>query len=102
MNLWMIAPAAPLNDSRWLNFPQWTEVVVRAQTAAEARMLAGRMEQRLDADLTPTGNESHPFRSGFEDEKLYHVRRLEPRELPDTAAKGPPEVLHARQVTETP
>ena len=98
MSLWMIEPVAPRGDSRWLDFPQWSEVAVRAATAAQARVLAGKMEKRMFADTTPVGNESHPFRSGFEDEKLYHVRRLKPGELPEAASEGPPEVLHARPV----
>lgn len=96
MSLWMIEPVAPAEDSRWLDFPHWAEVAVRAPTAAEARLVAGRMEWRLTADAVPVGNESHSFRSGFEDEKLYWVRRLEPGELPEATPEGPPEVLHAR------
>lgn len=97
MGFWMIEPVAARGDPRWLDFPQWAEVAVRAPTAAEARLTAGKMEKRMFADSTPVGNETHPFRSGFEDEKLYRVRRLEPGELPDAAPEGPPEVLHARQ-----
>lgn len=97
MSLWMIEPVAARGDPRWLDFPHWVEVAVRAPTAAEARLAAGKMEKRMFADDTPVGNETHSFRSGFEDEKLYRVRRLEPAELPEAAPDGPPEVLHARQ-----
>lgn len=100
MSLWMIEPVAASGDSRWLDFPHWAEVAVRAPTAAEARLVAGKMEKNLFADSTPVGNETHSFRSGFEDEKLYRVRRLRSDELPEAAPEGPPEVLHARQTAE--
>jgi hypothetical protein len=96
MSLWMIEPIAASGDSRWLDFPHWAEVAVRAPTAAQARLVAGEMEKRLLADATPVGNESHSFRSGFEDEKLYWVRQMSPEELPEAAPEGPAEVLHAR------
>jgi hypothetical protein len=95
MRLWMIEPVAGRADTRWLDHPPWAEVVVRAQTAAQARLAAAEMEAGLVADSTPVGNESLEFRSGFEDEKLYRVRPLDPREVPDVSPQGPQEVLRA-------
>ncbi len=66
------------HDSRWLNYPIWREVIVRADTAALARLVAARLE--YDPDEPPTGNESSTFRSAFEDEKLYWVVELGPDE----------------------
>lgn len=95
MTLWRIEPCAVATDSRWMDFPIWADVVVRAPSAAQARLVAAGMEaQRLD-DHTPVGNETLEFRSGFEDEKLYQVRQL--RHLSGTPQDGPEEVVSARE-----
>lgn len=79
MPLWKLAPAAAADDPRWLDHAMWSQVVVRAPTAAMARVLAGQLER--DPDAPSLGNESHDFKSAFDDEKLYWVE-----ELPDAAA----------------
>lgn len=95
MTLWLITPSAGREDTRWLDFPIWTEVIVRAPSAARARLLAAQMEAEMTADATPLGNESLAFRSAFEDEKLYQVRRLNPGDAPEHAPEGPERVLSA-------
>ena len=95
MALWAIEACAVAEDSRWLDLPIWADVVVRAPTAAQARLVAAGMEAEKIGDDTPVGNETLTFRSGFQDEKLYHIRRLE--HLTGAAEDGPPEVLSARQ-----
>ena len=95
MTLWAIEACAVAEDTRWLDFPIWAEVVVRAPTAAQARLVAAGLEEAIIGDETPTGNESLTFRSGFQDEKLYHVRQLD--HLSGASAEGPPAVLSARQ-----
>lgn len=78
MPLWRIPPVVYAADSRWQGRRIWQEVVVRAPNAAFARLTARQL------DVTPAwrrlGNETHSFRSGFEDEKLYWVRRVGPTE----------------------
>ena len=95
MTLWKIEPIAVAADSRWMDFPIWADVIVRAPSAARARLVAAAMEARELADSTPVGNETLTFRSGFEDEKLYRVREL--RHLSGTPQEGPEEVISARQ-----
>lgn len=74
MPLWRIQPVARFGDSRWQGRRVWAEVIVQAPSAAFARVAAGKLDE-------PTvrrrlGNETHCFRSGFADEKLYWVRRM--------------------------
>jgi hypothetical protein len=94
MALWALEASAVAEDTRWLDFPIWTDVVVRAPTAAQARLVAAAMEAAEIGDPTTAGNETLSFRSGFQDEKLYQVRRIH---LSDTPEEGPPAVLSARQ-----
>lgn len=74
MPLWRITPIADPDDSRWLDHQRWEEVVVAAQSAGRALHLAAEMESRAAPE--GVGNESVPFKSGFEDEKLYRIDRL--------------------------
>lgn len=78
MPLWKISPAASPDDDRWQGRPIWSELIVEAPTAASARVLAS--EWALSDQPTHIGNETPSPRSGFEDEKLYWVRRLRPSE----------------------
>lgn len=94
MALWALEASAVAEDTRWLDFPIWADVIVRAPTASQARLVAAAMEAAEIGDATTTGNESLPFRSAFEDEKLYQVRRVHPDGMPE---EGPAEVLSARQ-----
>ena len=86
MPLWKIVPAASPDDARWLGSVPWREVIVRADTAAMARLLAAELERTTD-DEHGVGNESLGFRSAFEDEKLYWVSEI------DGAATGPHEIV---------
>lgn len=93
MPLWSIEASAVAEDSRWLDFPIWADVVVRAPTAAQARLVAAAMEAGEIADATTQGNETLAFRSAFQDEKLYTVRRVQRSGTPED---GPEAVLSAR------
>lgn len=104
MILWKIEPVAQRGDPRWLDHPVWEEVVVRAPTAAEARVLAAGLERREQPEGRSLGNESQSFSSGFEDEKLYGVRRIDPvgKEREGDPEEGPPEVVSARKAPNSP
>jgi hypothetical protein len=95
MALWRIVPVTDKDDARWLDHPIWAEVVVRAPTAAHARIMAADMERKELAGEAPAGNESHSFSSGFEDEKLYLVRRIDPEEEPELDEEGRAGVVRA-------
>lgn len=75
MPIWRIHPVAHPRDSRWQGRRIWEEVIVRADCAALARMIAAK----LDEPAVPyrLGNETQCFRSGLQDEKLYWARRLD-------------------------
>jgi hypothetical protein len=97
---WKLTPVASPDDPRWQGRAIWSEVIVKAPTAAFARLYAAKWElQDMDGQV---GNESPSPKSGFEDEKLYWVRRLpadEDRRL-DSAADGAGPVLRAVKMAE--
>ena len=89
MPVWRIFPVARESSARWLDYARWSEVLVRASTAARARVIASA---ELDDRSEPIGNESAAGHAGLEDEKLYHVVRVE-----DADNDGPDAVLEARR-----
>lgn len=96
MALWRIIPAARRDDPAWLTHPVWDDVIVRAPTAAFARLVAARMEENENPDRASVGNESSTFKSAFESEKLYHVRPLPPGDArEDWPTDGESAVLRA-------
>jgi hypothetical protein len=83
MPLWKIVPNATADDPRWLGFPRWREVIVRADTAGEAVLIAAN---ELGRQHRQVGNESPTNMTGLEDEKLYSVHRLAGKDTPGDAA----------------
>lgn len=95
MPLWKIVPVTPAEDTRWQGRPIWREVIVRADTAALARVFADAYARR-GADEVGVGNETLDVRTGFDDEKLYWVMEMDPAEAAAAGgADGPPGVLRA-------
>lgn len=95
MALWRIRPVAGRGDARWQDHPIYDNVIVRADTAALARVLAARLELSQTGKAPPAGNESVSWFSAFEDEKLYQVQPLEDGAAGiEVEADGPPAVLH--------
>ena len=74
MPVWKIFPVAREASARWLDYGHWSEVLVRAATAARARVVASA---ELKDRSEPVGNESAAGHAGLEDEKLYHVIRVD-------------------------
>ena len=70
MRLWKIVPVTPPTDPRWQGRRVWSEVLVRAESAAVARLIAGELDREPSIGV---GNETLDSRSGFDDEKLYWV-----------------------------
>jgi hypothetical protein len=97
MALWRLTPNADATDGRWLDHRRWAEVVVRADTAGEARNLAAALEAE---DAPPgVGNETPTFEAGLSDDKLYRLQRINPDDDADApAADGPSEVVKATPV----
>jgi len=73
MPIWRITPAPRNLESARQDYGRWSEVIVRASSAARARIVAATEL----ADLThPVANESAASGGGLQDEKLYHVARI--------------------------
>jgi hypothetical protein len=81
MPVWRIYPVARPGEPVWQGRKIWKEVLVRASSAAMARMIAGELDR--PAQRHRKGNESLCFRSGFDDVKLYWVVRLDRSPLDD-------------------
>jgi hypothetical protein len=94
MYLWRITPSARSSDTRWEDHPVYAEVIVRAESAAMARLTAGRALYKSDVK-TQFGEERDPiFISAFNDEKLYRVSQLD-ADGTHYKAEGAREVVHA-------
>ena len=93
MPLWRFIPVADKSDSRWQDRCIWHDVVVRAPTAALARVLADQAEERLARGAV--GNETSTSRGGFADANLYWVQRV-PSEEAETygGENGPPGIVN--------
>lgn len=95
---WRIEPTARPDDPRWLDHEIWREVIVRAPTAAMARLAARQLE--FDPDEPPAGNQAPSFQSAFEDEKLYAVRRVPPDEVPPEANRTERGIIRAEKLSD--
>lgn len=93
MALWLFTPVAAPDDPRWLNHPRFSRIVVRADTAALARLAATEWE--LPTDTEAVGNESHGNIAGAMDEKLYSVSPLPAEESEGLEPDGAPAVLQS-------
>lgn len=71
MALWMLRPTAQEDAAQWQGRRIWRKALVRASSSGEARLVATALD--VDPEAVRNGNESHSFRSGFVDEKLYRV-----------------------------
>ena len=74
MPLWRFVPVADRTDSRWQDRRIWHDVVVRAPSAAMARILAADAEEIYVP--RHVGNEAPGGSGGFADPALYWVERL--------------------------
>lgn len=86
LGLYRLKPVAQPDDPSWDISPNHGEVVVRARSAADARLVAAEAE--LDApDLNekPSHGTSTDFASSFRNERLYTVV-----EEPDDAGAAEP------------
>jgi hypothetical protein len=76
-SLWVLEPHAQPDDPLWQDRPIWSKVIVVAESPAFARLAAAHWAAR---DVAGPGNESPSPVIGFEDERLYAVRKLRPGE----------------------
>jgi len=76
--IFKLKPAAAPWDSNWDRAPNHGEVVVRALSPADARIVASEAElDFLETDTRPGDGVSTRFASAFRDDKLYTVIEME-------------------------
>ncbi|RCS25118.1 hypothetical protein DUT91_06750 [Phyllobacterium salinisoli] len=74
LKIFRLVPIAEPNDPRWDNSPYQGEVVVRARSAADARLVASEAEKDfLDIDAKLIDDASTRTWSAFREDKLYTV-----------------------------
>lgn len=89
MPIWRIEPVADAGDPIWQEGPRWERVLVRAPTAALARVIAEQLD--APASARPGGRLDELYgKSRFAIEKAYRVVRADGTRHPET---GPHEVL---------
>jgi len=100
MALWRFIPVADKTDSHWQDRRIWHGVIVRAPTAAMARVLADAAEARMARGAM--GNETASFRGGFCDANLYWVQRLSREEAAKHGGEQGPDGVVERGTFEYP
>jgi hypothetical protein len=75
--LWRFTPVASPNDPTWQGRKVWSYLEIVAATSGEAILLAARYEETQAGRSTVDSQDHQQLRSGFEDERLYRVDRLE-------------------------
>ncbi len=74
MKIYRLVPTAPEDDPNWQNATAHGEVVVRAKTAGDARVVASDAELDFtEIDAAPAEGNSTDMASAFRSEKLYSV-----------------------------
>lgn len=89
--LYKLFPVAQAWDPNWDRAPSQGVVVVRADSPADARIVASEAEPDfLDRDAKPGDGASTRFASAFRDAKLYSVVEFNSSDFP---TEGPREVV---------
>lgn len=92
--IFKLRPAAADYDPNWDRAPNQGEVVVRAHSPADARIVASEAEADFpECGAKPGDGVSTRFASAFRDEKLYEVLEMHDAPFP---AEGPRAVLAGR------
>ncbi|UPA26274.1 hypothetical protein [Shinella oryzae] len=74
MKLYRLVPVAAASDTNWDNAPNQGEVVVRARSSGDARVVAAEAELDFtEIDALPGDGNSTTSSSAFRNEKLYTV-----------------------------
>ena len=82
--IYRLEPSAPPDDPNWQRAPSQGIVVVRADSPADARILASQHEPDfLDNGAKPGDGASTRFASAFRDKLLYRVVEDESGSHPD-------------------
>ena len=91
LKLFRLVPVAAANDTNWDNAPNQGEVVVRARSSGDARVVAAEAElDFMEIDALPADGNSTTSSSAFRNEKLYTV--IDETD-PSYPVEGPREVV---------
>ena len=85
--VYRLIPSARPDDPNWDRAPNRGEVLVRAESAGEARALAAYAEVAATSGPEDLGT-TKTTASAFRDEKLYHVVLDQSGKFPDEGAPG--------------
>lgn len=97
LHIYRLIPDAPANDPGWNLAPPIGEIVVRARSVADARIVASEAEPDFpDFDALPGDGVETAFASAVRNTKLYRVEEVDdgafPREGPRQILQGPAEM----------
>jgi hypothetical protein len=74
LKIYRLVPAAASDDPAWQNSPPQGEVIVRARTSGDARLVASEAELDFtEIDASPAEGNSTRDASAFRNDKLYTV-----------------------------
>lgn len=77
--LWRLSPVARPDDPTWQGRRIWSELQIVAISSGEALILAARFALGQANEHTRGSQDRQQLRSGFEDERLYRIDRLDTR-----------------------
>jgi len=89
LHIYRLVPAADRGDSRWDIAHYQGEVTVRAQSPADARLVAAQAEIDFpEVRAKPGDGVKTDFASAFRDDKLYHVVEDRTGTFPEDGERG--------------
>ncbi|MFN7103474.1 MAG: hypothetical protein ACK4N1_12735 [Pseudorhizobium sp.] len=87
--IYRLLPTAPPDDPRWENRLPQGEVIVRARSSGDARIVANEAELDFsDVDALPAEGTSTDMASPFRNEKLYTVVLDDSGQYPNAGERG--------------
>lgn len=105
LHIYRLVPDAPETDPGWDLAPPIGEIVVRARSAADARIVASEAEPDFpELNAKPGDGVETAFASAVRDTKLYRVEEADhgsfPREGPRQILSGPAQTEIIKPQTE--
>jgi hypothetical protein len=106
LHIYRLIPDAPATDPGWDLAPSLGEIVVRARSEADARIVASQAEPDFpDLHAKPGHGVETAFASAVRDTKLYRVEEADngsfPRQGPRQILRGPAQPAVIKPQTET-
>ncbi len=89
LKIFRLVPLAASDDPNWQNAPSHGEVIVRARTSGDARIVASEAELDFtEIDASPAEGNSTKEASAFRNEKLYSVIEETSGRFPSEGERG--------------